>query len=81
MNCRVCGNPFFSGRTVFSCSCGSMIHAECWEKHIVESHKPTYTTGTMTMRGEFVPMSAELEKGSHPTEKETIAHETMSKAK
>jgi len=74
VNCRVCGNPLFASRTVFSCSCGSMTHAECWEKHIVESHKPAYTTGTFTIQGEFVPGSApETERGSHPTEKEPIA--------
>jgi len=73
MNCTVCGNPFFSGRTVFSCSCGAMTHAECWEKHIVESHKPPFTTGTITIRDEFVLKSAEPEKVLHPTEKEPIA--------
>jgi hypothetical protein len=50
-----------------------MTHSECWEKHIVESHKPAYTTGTFTMYGKFVPRSAETEQGSHPTEKEPIA--------
>jgi peptide methionine sulfoxide reductase MsrB len=73
MKCTVCGNPLFAGRTVFSCSCGSITHAQCWEKHIVESHKPPFTTGTITIRGEFVPRSAETEQGSHPTEKEPIA--------
>jgi len=73
MNCRVCGSPLFAGRTVFSCSCGSMTHAQCWEKHIVDSHKPPFTTGTITIYGEFVPRSAETEQGSHPTEKEPIA--------
>ena len=72
MNCRVCGNPFFSGRTVFSCSCGSMIHTQCWEKHIVESHKPPFSTGAITIRGEFVPMIAETEQGSYLTEKEPV---------
>ena len=73
MNCTVCGNSPFAGRAVFSCSCGAMTHAECWEKHIVESHKPAYTIGAFTIRGEFVPRSAETEKVSHPTEKEPIA--------
>jgi hypothetical protein len=58
-----------------------MTHAECWEKHIVESHKPAYTTGTITMKGEFVPMSAETEQGSHPTEKEPTALGRMQRAK
>lgn len=72
MNCSVCGNPFPASRTVFSCSCGTMAHAECWEKHIVASHKPAYITGAFTIRGEFVPRSAETGQGSHPTEKEPI---------
>jgi hypothetical protein len=50
-----------------------MTHAECWEKHIVESHKPAYTTGAFTIRGEFVPRNAETEQGSYLTEKEPIA--------
>jgi hypothetical protein len=73
VNCRVCGNPLGTSRIVFSCSCGAMTHSECWEKHIVESHEPAYTTGAFTIRGEFVPRSAETEQGSHPTEKEPIA--------
>jgi len=73
VNCSVCGNPLFASRTVFSCSCGAMTHAECWEKHMVESHKPPFTTGTITIYGELVPRSAETEQGSHPTEKEPIA--------
>ena len=81
MNCRVCGNPLFAGRTVFNCSCGSITHAECWEKHIVESHKPAYTNGTITMKGEFVPRSAETEQGSHPTEKEPTALGRVQRAK
>jgi hypothetical protein len=81
VNCRVCGYPLFAGRTVFSCSCGSMTHAECWEKHVVESHKPPFTTGTITIYGEFVPRSAETEQGSHPTEKEPIALGMMKRAK
>jgi len=82
VNCRVCGNPLFTSRTVFSCSCGSITHAECWEKHIVESHKPAYTTGTFTIQGEFVPRSAETEQQRlHPTEKEPIALGMMQGAK
>jgi len=73
VNCRVCGNPLGTSRIVFSCSCGAITHAQCFEKHIVESHKPAYTTGTFTINGEFVPRSAETEQDSHPTEKEPIA--------
>ncbi len=81
MNCTVCGNPFFTARIVFSCSCGAITHAQCFEKHIVESHKPPFTTGAFTLQGEFVPRSAEAEQGSHPTEKESIALGTGKRAK
>jgi hypothetical protein len=59
-----------------------MIHAECWEKHIVESHKPPFTTGTFTVQGEFVTRSAETEQQRlHPIEKEPIALGMMQMAK
>ena len=76
MNCAVCGCRPYAGRTVFQCSCGVITHAQCWEKHIVESHKPAYTTGTFTIQGEFVPESAETEQQRlHPAEKEPVALE------
>jgi hypothetical protein len=82
VNCIVCGNLLFASRIVFRCSCGAMTHAECWEKHIVESHKPPFTTGTFTIQGEFVPRSAETEQQRlHPTKKEPIALEMMQRAK
>jgi hypothetical protein len=82
VNCSVCGNPLGTSRIVFSCSCGAIIHAQCFEKHIVESHKPAYTTGTFTIQGEFVPRSAETEQQRlHPTEKEPIALGTVKRAK
>jgi hypothetical protein len=54
MNCRVCGRPFFAGRTVFHCSCGVITHAHCWHKHVAESHAPPFTVGTITLNGGFV---------------------------
>ena len=75
MNCAVCGNRLYAGRTVFQCSCGTITHAQCWEKHIVESHKPSFTTGVVTIDGGFIPKSEETEEVSHPSEKEPVAIE------
>jgi hypothetical protein len=81
MNCAVCGCRLYAARAVFQCSCEVITHAQCFEKHIVESHKPPFTTGAFTLQGEFVPRSAEAEQGSHPTEKEPIALGTVKRAK
>jgi len=75
MNCTVCGNLLLANRTVFRCSCGVITHAQCWEKHIVESHEPSFTTGVVTVDGRFIPKSAETEEVSHPSEKELVAIE------
>jgi len=75
VNCAVCGNQLYASRTVFLCSCSAITHAQCWEKHIVESHKPSFTTGVVTMDGRFIPKSAETEEGSPPSEKELVAIE------
>lgn len=55
MNCRVCGNSLFVGRTVFRCACGAFTHAGCWERHVVEAHKPPFVLGTISLNGDFVP--------------------------
>lgn len=66
MNCGVCGNPLHGGRTVFRCSCGVLTHAHCWEKHIIESHAPSFTLGTMTRDDEFTPKESAQEEGESP---------------
>ncbi len=55
MNCTVCGNPLPAGRVVFRCYCGAFVHGHCWEKHVVQSHKPPFTQGYITLDGEFSP--------------------------
>jgi hypothetical protein len=54
MNCRVCGNPLFAGRATFRCSCGAITHGYCWEKHVLESHQPEFTVGSVDIDGQFV---------------------------
>ena len=61
MDCTVCGKTLLPSRAVFRCQCGTITHAECWEKHIVESHKPSFTLGYVTLDDEFKP------KGTTPT--------------
>ncbi len=73
MNCAVCGNLLSVGTTVFRCSCGVTTHAQCRKNHTVEPHKHHFTTGTVTVHGEFVPKSANTEQPSHPAEKESVA--------
>ncbi len=73
MSCRVCGNPLFPGRAVFRCYCGAHLHSYCWEKHILESHRPTYSVGTITVDGEFIPRTSEPKQGSRHQETELTA--------
>lgn len=68
MNCRVCGTPFFIGRSVFRCSCGILVHSWCWEKHVLEAHKPSFTIGTVDLDGNFSPSNKE--KDLQPLEKQ-----------
>ena len=60
MNCSVCGNLLFAGRAVFRCSCGAITHAHCWEKHIIDAHKPEYVIGNITIEGKFVSKESEI---------------------
>ena len=66
MNCTVCGDPLPVGRAVFYCNCGVLTHAHCWGKHIIESHEPSFTLGTMTRDDEFVPKEPVQEEGESP---------------
>jgi len=68
MNCSVCGNPFHGGRTVFRCNCGVITHAQCWGKHIIESHEPPFTLGTIIRDDAFMPKESVQEEGESPFE-------------
>ena len=54
MNCGVCLKSLLPNRAVFRCQCGIITHAQCWEKHVVESHSPAFTLGHI-MNDEFKP--------------------------
>ena len=64
MNCSVCGNPLLFDRVVFHCSCGSFVHAYCWEKHVLQVHKPAFEVGTVDLSGEFKANQSESEEVS-----------------
>lgn len=73
MNCLVCGNFLLGSRVVFKCSCGAITHAQCWEKHVLESHQPAFTIGVITRDCEFSPREAETETDSESINRETVA--------
>ena len=62
MNCTVCGNPLLFDRVVFHCSCGAFVHAHCWDKHVLQAHKPAFELGTVDLNGEFKPRENEPEE-------------------
>lgn len=61
MNCRVCGNPLFAGRATFRCSCGAITHGYCWEKHVLASHEPEFSVGTVDLDGQYAVNEPEPE--------------------
>ncbi|RLC94519.1 MAG: hypothetical protein DRI39_02650 [Chloroflexi bacterium] len=71
--CRVCGSPLYPGRAVFRCSCGANIHSSCWEKHVLQSHKPSFVVGTINLDGEFKPKEAETADGKWSVERGAIS--------
>jgi len=71
MNCRICGNPLFAGRATFRCSCGAITHGYCWEKHVLQSHEPSFEVGTVDLDGSFVVPPAEEVEVESSEEEET----------
>jgi hypothetical protein len=53
MNCTVCGNPLIYDRSVFHCSCGTFIHAYCWDEHVLRAHRPSFEIGSVNLDSEF----------------------------
>jgi hypothetical protein len=60
MNCSVCGNPLLLDRVVFHCSCGAFVHSYCWDKHVLQAHRPDFEVGTVDLNGEFKPRKSEV---------------------
>jgi hypothetical protein len=73
VNCRVCGNSLLVERAIFRCSsCRAYAHAYCWEKHVLQSHSPSFVVGTFTRNGEFKPKKPETKPESQVAEKEPV---------
>ena len=62
MNCAVCGSPLLFDRVVFHCSCGVFVHAYCWDKHVLQAHRPAFEVGTVDLNGEFKAKESKLEE-------------------
>jgi len=75
MNCSVCGNPLLFDRVVFRCSCGTFVHAYCWDQHVLQCHKPAFEIGTIDLNGEFKTTEETLQKEDLEKETPTIALE------
>ena len=80
MNCSVCGNQIHAGRAMFKCSCGSYMHAQCWEKHVVLEHSPQLVIGTVTLDGDFLPQRPEVTEEKIEEEIEEKTEEDTSPA-
>ena len=61
MNCTVCGNPLIYDRAVFHCSCGDYTHSYCFDQHVLDTHRPAYEIGSVSMDGEFKPTESREE--------------------
>ncbi|PIP49105.1 MAG: hypothetical protein COS87_02645 [Chloroflexi bacterium CG07_land_8_20_14_0_80_45_17] len=64
MNCAVCGSPLLFDRVVFHCSCGVFVHAYCWDKHVLQAHKPAFEVGTVDLNGEFKVKESKVEEAA-----------------
>ena len=62
MNCSVCGNPLLFDRVVFHCSCGAFVHSYCWDKHVLQAHKPAFEVGTVDLNDEFRAKANEVKE-------------------
>jgi len=60
VNCAVCGSPLLFDRVAFHCSCGVFVHSYCWDKHVLQAHKPAFEMGTINLNGEFKIIGSKL---------------------
>jgi hypothetical protein len=76
LNCTVCGKSLLPSRAVFRCQCGCISHAECWEKHVMTSHRPSFTLGYVTLDDEFKPKGGAASQVKEPAAKSLVAAQT-----
>ncbi len=72
MNCTVCGSPLLFDRVVLHCSCGAFVHAYCWDKHVLQAHRPAFEVGTVDLRGEFRVREQPLQEGTSGEQAPTV---------
>ena len=77
MNCAVCGSPLLFDRVVFRCSCGAFVHSYCWDKHVLQAHKPTFEMGTVDLNGEFTAIGDTVPQEVEDKQVTTIAGEEI----
>jgi hypothetical protein len=56
--CAACGQSLSQGTPVLRCQCGYVSHPECWERHILTSHCPSFKVGYITPDNRFEPGEA-----------------------
>ncbi len=77
MNCAICGSPLLFDRVVFHCSCGVYVHAYCWDKHVLQAHKPAFEVGSVDLNSQFRAKESELEEDTQmKDERVTLSIET-----
>jgi hypothetical protein len=64
MNCAVCGNPLLFDRVAFHCSCGVFVHAYCWDKHVLQAHRPAFEVGTVDLNSELKVKESKVEEAA-----------------
>ena len=75
MNCVVCGSPLLFDRVVFRCSCGAFVHSHCWDKHVLQTHKPTFEIGNIDLNSEFKPIESEVAEETQDEQVATVVAE------
>lgn len=75
MNCADCGSPLLFDRVIFRCSCGVFVHSYCWDKHVLQAHKPTFEMGTIDLNGEFKIIENKVPEEIQDKQVTTIAEE------
>ncbi|MCJ7670406.1 MAG: hypothetical protein MUO61_07855 [Dehalococcoidia bacterium] len=61
-DCTVCGNPLLFDRVIFHCSCGTFVHAYCWDEHVLQAHRPPFEIGSVNLDGEFRARESKIEE-------------------
>ena len=75
MVCTVCGKVLLPSRAVFRCYCGVISHAYCWERHVVQAHRPAFSIGHLDLNGKFKPNEAGATKSKQLVKRQQVTAE------